>query len=577
MDNKNQSETQGLEKDNNIKDNNIFEFKIDEKILESIAEEALEKNDAEKALSIYLEIERTGKYGNLLLQKIADLYTELGMYTESINYWFKYLSVTSKRNYAECYNGLGGNFFLAGYKNIAVYYFNLQINDKGDDDFPFDDYMYELFYENNPDAQSNDDLKAKTQNIRLYDEKNEADEEKLNLSKKIFEKDKDKAIELLSSIDINSDCYSEAQIALAPFYLIDKKYDQALHCFEESLNDKKYTDLVLNDILAVSLLLGDENKCNKAFSELQKRNSADYSRLVKYFILFYKLGEHNVNYEFSKKVLKLLMPMPNLYVYCGIAALNVGKASKAYDMFSAYYDVTHSYFADYYRTLAKNYKGNEKFEFRFLLPDSALCELSQKAEKLLSVSARSLKKYSKSVFEIQEASFSTTSMELQAIACQLLSLLNTSAAEKTLKKLLLSVDVNESIKLIILTMLVELGNDKPTPMVFGSIYMIVPYEKVEFNEERGDVFRDAYAVVFGRLAPYVENDLYKLKNAAYDIYYKFLSNGNIKKVNDPLPLAGLILSNTDLINSKKLPGGVMAYLGTSKSEVLKLQQLLEQE
>ncbi len=572
MNNKQQSENQVYEKDNNI-----FEFKIDENILESLAEEALEKNDTEKALSIYLEIERTGKYSNLLLQKIADLYTELGMYTESINYWFKYLSVTSKKNYAECYNGLGGNFFLAGYKNIAVYYFNLQINDKGDNDFPFDDYMYELFYEGNRDEEENGGLKTNNPNIKLYDEKNEADEKKLILSKKIFEKDKDKAIELLNSIEPDSECYSEAQIALAPFYLLDKKYNEALHCFEESLNDKKYTDFVLNDIFAVSLLLGDENKCNKAFNELHKRNAADFSHLVKYFILFYKHDEHDVNYEFSKKISELLMPMPNLYVYCGIAALNVGKALEAYDMFSAYYDVTHSYFADYYRTIAKNYNGNGKFEFRFMLPDSALRDLSLKAEKLLSVPARSLKKYSKFVFEIQEAAFATTSMELQAVACQLLSLLNTSAAEKTLKKLLLAVDVNESIKLIILTILVELGNDKPTPMVFGSIYMNVPYEKVEFNEERGDVFKDAYAVVFGRLAPYAENELYKLKNAAYDIYYKFLANGNIKKVSDPLPLAGLILSNTDLINSKKIPGGVMSYLGTSKSEVKKLQALLEQE
>jgi len=168
------------------------------------------------------------------------------------------------------------------------------------------------------------------------------------------------------------------------------------------------------------------------------------------------------------------------------------------------------------------------------------------------------------------------STELQIIACQIVSFLESAQAEKFLKEKLIDLRLSDNIKSIIVTALVEMGNDKLTGLVYGNVYSRLPFERVEFTEDCSEIFLGAYAIAFGRMAPYDENELYKLKDSVYDIYYKLVSNGNLKKVNDVLALAAFITINAG-IKIKLMSEELITYIGSSVENVNKIIKLVISE
>ena len=99
---------------------------------------------------------------------------------------------------------------------------------------------------------------------------------------------------------------------------------------------------------------------------------------------------------------------------------------------------------------------------------------------------------------------------------------------------------------------------------------------MEFTEDCPEIFLGAYAIACGRMAPYDENELYKLKDSVYDIYYKLVSNGNLKKVNDVLALAAFITINAG-IKIKLMPEELITYIGSSVENVNKIIKLVISE
>lgn len=122
-------------------------------------------------------------------------------------------------------------------------------------------------------------------------------------------------------------------------------------------------------------------------------------------------------------------------------------------------------------------------------------------------------------------------------------------------------------------MLVELGNDKLTGIVYGDVYSQIQFENVEFTQGNSDLFLSAYALAFGKFSPYEEKELYKLKISAYDIYYKLLQEGNLRKVSDITALSALITINAK-IEGEFASDDIIEYFGAQKEEVKKIIGLL---
>jgi hypothetical protein len=217
-----------------------------------------------------------------------------------------------------------------------------------------------------------------------------------------------------------------------------------------------------------------------------------------------------------------------------------------------------------------------ELSYHLLLPEEKSLELESLASKYLLLSKKQMRKISNKLFEFAEDCFATLSVELQIIACQIISFLQNQQAEKYLKNKLIDPRIADNVKSVMLTALVEMGNDKLTGLVYGGVYSRVPFEKIEFTDGSEDLFLGAYAIAFGRMAPYDENELYKLRDSVYDIYYRLLSNGNLRKVADVLALAAFITVNAG-ITIKLMPEELIVYIGSSVEDVNKIIKLTMME
>ena len=553
----------------NEKEQGVIIFKRDESNLLPFAEAKEAEGDLEGALSLYLALSENTKPSPKIYRKIANLYTSLEMYNNSLVYWYKYLNCVTKRRFPEAYNGLGGNYYLAGDNDLAAYYFNLQINDS-DEEYPFDEYLFDLFYT----------VTEKNQPFKIVDLQGDADREKIRKAKELFEDSPEEAYGLLYEVSDDSSEYENACITLGAFYMIDGDYLKAIEKYRQISENSLNYEYAINNILGAYFCLSDIQSAEQLLTQLKRKEIYDFDQLIKFFHLIRSTGNHGLNYKFAC-YLRDLFNTPRIYFYCGVSAYNVGKFDEAREYFIDYYRVTHSKVAEYNANASfEKANGNNDFPntlpFYLLLPESRILQLEALAPKYLVMSKRQLRKKACEIYNFAEECFCTNRTELQIIACQLVSFLETAQAEKFLKDMLIDLRLSDNVKSIILTALVEMGNDKLTGLVYGNVYSRLQFEKVEFTEDSASLFLGAYAIAFGRMAPYDENELYKLKDSVYDIYYRLVSNGNLKKVTDVLALAAYVTINAG-IKIKLMPEELIMYIGSSVEKVNKIIKLTTSE
>ncbi|MBQ7408243.1 MAG: hypothetical protein IJW13_03105 [Clostridia bacterium] len=551
-------------------DNNVIQFVKSGKILAEIADEKAADGDFEGALSNYLEIERVYKFSGELFRNIANSFTQLGMYEMSITYWFKFLNYVSKRHYAEAYNGLGGNYYLLKNNELAAYYFNLQINDKGDKELPFDDYMYQLFFA----AQEN------ARPIKLVDAQGEIDSKNIEKAKRTFEKNPTEAYNLLSEIKSDSSQYGNALITMAAFNMVNEKIDLAVEQYKQALDYSEQREYALNNLLGCYAVLNDYEKADTVVQQLKSNDCKDFDQCAKFFHLFHALNDNAGAYTYAL-YLSAIFDNPDLYYYTACAAFNCEKYDEAEELFNKHYRITDFFVSLEHAKLCKNpkrfkKKRAEKISYMQELHPSYISQLEKSVARYMTMSAASFKRRASDLIELSRLCFGTSRLDLQGLSCQLVAILKNNRAEKYLKNLLIDPAVNDKVKILILSLLVDMENDKLTGLVYGGVYTRIQYEKVQFTEENGEVFYSAYAVAFGRIAPYDESVLYKLKISAYDIYYKLISNGTARKVSDVIALAAIIILRAG-INVGGSIERLLDYVGSDMPAVEKIMKLIDED
>ncbi len=558
-------------KDENSKQSeNVLQFRRDRDTLEYVADDLLDENDIEGALSTYLEIEES-QTDYLLIRKIADLYTELAMFDYSINYWFKFIDCAPKRYHAEAYNALGGNYFFMRNDKLAAYYFNLQINDKNDAEFPFDEIMYELFDKNLSSMRLDEPP------IHIYDAQNEKDRAAVEKALDLLESDSDAAKKLYESVKETSDSYGEARFYCGMIDLLELELDAALNEFLIAKKYKFREEVTLTYIFGLALYLDKTEIKDNAFKELKKEGSADFHAAITFFSLYEGFGKHKLAYEYAGLLEELFPNFGHLHFYYAIAAYNAKKYNVALDRLARYYKITNSGYVMHTRATVMDVSlHNTKFaQFEYIpaLQRVDNAHFSLILDSLLGEKPAEIRKLGDMVFDIVSPCMYSQNPEICAGALQILSIINNEDAVGVMKDYLLKDDTNDLIKPIAITMLIEMGVEEPTGLVFNHIYSKIPFERVEFNDDCGDIFRSAYAFAFGRFVPYCEKEIYKLRVAAYSLYDQFLASGNIRKVKKVNTLAGLMMKRAGI---KSLPGGreQYAYMGTSASAVNNLEKLL---
>lgn len=550
---------------------NVIAFKRDVDVIDEIAEDLLDENDRVSALALLHEIEVRGDGDFHIYQRIADLYTELFMFERSIDYWYKFLDEAPAKYRAEAYNGLGGNYYFLKKEKIAAYYFNLQISDKGDADFPFDEIMYELFAPTIEDEP-----------LKVVDKQSIADENTIKRAREYMGSDFIRALKECAKIDFDSPYYGEAQFLKGTFLLAYLDFENALYCFMNARDEGYRKDVALTEILGLSLMLGERNLADETFEELKREGNIVQESTLKYFSLFSAYEHFDLAYEYYQMLAELLPDYGDLILFGGYAAFNVGEYDAAAKCFHDYYKISGEDYAFEYSELAleqakkkKKPANPEILDYRF---GYERVFMSQVTDEMMGYYGKRLTS-SDGFDEIKycaDVCLTSDDPELLAATFQTLCTYDSAYAAKKMKEYLLKAGGVESIKLLAISLLSEHGQETPVGVVIGDLYSRVPFERVEFNEECGDVFRSAYSVAFGRIAPYCEKEAYKLRVAAYALYDRFLSNGNVRKVKSPNALAALIFKRSGI----KLFGedkDFCKYFGTTVAAFSRLEGLAEEE
>lgn len=549
----------------------IIPFKRDTQIIDELAEELLDENDVFGSIALLLEIEKSGKGEHRLFQRIADLYTELGMFDRSINYWFKFLDSAPKKYRAEAYNGLGGNYFFAGNDKLAAYYFNLQISDKGDDDYPFDDAMYELF----------SPLMEKDDRLKVVDKRGIEDESTLDKARQLIEEENPfSAITYLSKIKKGSPCYGEASYLLATVFLFILNLRSALDFFKIAKEEGFKEDDALTNMLGISVLLAEKDIQKATFDELKTKGCIVPESTIKYFILCEGVKRYDCAYEFFKMLEELLPDYGMLRLFGGFAAFNVGEYDEAAKLFGDFYKITGENYAEGYMKLARKYAEkphkskpilNAERGYQPADLEKALSNMEQYVDDDFTVRGNQ-----KKAIQCANVCFFDRNSNMRGAALQLLCEVDLPYAMKIMRECLMDVTESDELKLFVLSMLVQYGQEEPIGAVIENLYSRVPFERVEFNDGCGEVFRAGYAFVFGRVAPFCENEAYKLRVAAYELYDKLLSNGNARKIKSPGQLAVAIFKRSKI----KLFDGLKElydYFGVTAASVARIERLAEEE
>lgn len=556
---------------------NVLQFSKTSGVLSDVANEKFDSGDDFAAVSFCLESEKTGKLTPALYVKMATAYMNAGLYSESADCWYKYLNLVTERHFVNAYNGLGGAFFLSGRKDLAGFYFNLQIQNAFDRELPCDDYMYELFYDG--DADPGEDITHPY--IKLVDTEKDEQKQLIETAKKTFDKNPHLADSLLSLIPETSVYYGETCVYRAIGALLASDYDLAVEMFETACKFEKQRTYSLNSLLGVYFLVGDDDNFNRVLCLLKSENRAEFENLFKFAALFGELKKYEKAYEFTQIMLELMPLNANVFYVHAFSAFNVEKFEESSDYFYRYYSLTGKYYAAYYRKLAEkaqksSRKTKKKLTVSYVLPDDAVEKIAENVNEYFSLSQSALKRKIDKVIETAEAALATAHFELQASACQAVALAGGVKAEKFFKKKLVCLEVSDNVKLLLITLLVQLGNDKLTGAVFSGVYSRLQFERADFRGEKSAFFSEAYSLAFGRLAPICDDELYKIKTTAYDFYYKLCRNGGVKKINDVVALATAIAieSGCDSGLSREQ---YIEYFSAKKENVNKISELLKKD
>ncbi len=546
----------------------IYDITNDNLILKELYEKKLKAGDFDGALSVIRRMESAKIDKESIYFYFASTYFNAKIYYESINNWFKYLSVCADKKRVRAYNGLGACFFCLGDTQKAGYYFNLQMASKNKSALPYDEVLKD-FYKEVTDVK-------KVYTLAYPYEKADF----TNLLDKCVELTKaskyEEALKELEVIPKESKFYGQAvmQKAICHFFLNDeeKAVDTALYAIELA---PKNATAICN---AISIL----KACNldtltKIYVEELKKVSNDVGDddAVKMIMILADVGD----FEFAKKIadkylLKNGYDVHVLYVL-GIVEYNLKNFERAKELFLKNYRLTQNVVAKYYakqceRAIEKQ-KANKrvkKLDFIYDVPDDEKYKIYQ---KLVNIATKKTKKFSEELKEICEYCFYTTSEKTAFLAIDLLFEIKSKESLEYLKQKLINASVYDTFKRAIISCFILDGFTGELSVVLGGKFKKINLVNVDFYGDNAVVFKSAYAYLVSQTCTFVD-DINKLKESALEVYGSLLFSGNEQNVDDYKALAAVMFECSKIIEDIKKTE-LASFFSTSTKKVKKVRDL----
>ena len=111
-------------------DEKVVRFDLSAETLIGLAEKKLDEKDYVGALRILRKsVEENGATADEYAV-FADIYDEMELFENAVNYWFRFLDVCEEDEVVDGYEGLAACFYNMGNERQAIYYYNLMLQDK---------------------------------------------------------------------------------------------------------------------------------------------------------------------------------------------------------------------------------------------------------------------------------------------------------------------------------------------------------------------------------------------------------------------------------------------------------------
>lgn len=509
-----------------------------DKSLEKVFERADEKCDRGEylsALSSLLNEHFSRPYNLPIIAHLADIYTELGLYENAVVLWFKFLLSSNKRDYWEAYNGLGANYYFLERFNLAGYYFNEQLRDRTDTTSVYEDVLDEYI----------DKLNAEHEKKRFTIVKDKTAEEE---AESVIERarklngisDYDLAIQILNKVDENCSKYGEAVYEQGVSYLLKGDLDNAIERVSKALSVGYLTVSAISIMIDLDRAISGNNEqkyIKMLVDYLPKDDEDKYKKLT-------ALCEYDIYDKAEILADELLSTNPfdtNTAYVKGFLRYNAKDYLGAENYFKTAYLLSLSYQARFYLRLSQKAKdGNpvyDKLRVSFKIPSKDIQEKTEYIENLISGKVDFTSISEEEIIDVAEWCLTSGEENLQFSLCYMLVLTGKKQLIAKVKEFLVNPSASDVVKQGVVSVICDCTTDSKVAVVYDNLYSLIRFNRPNFGEENGRVFKKAYSKVIGRLSAFNVLKLHRLSDGASEIFSEFVLANKVGEVTDSSALA----------------------------------------
>ena len=546
-----------------------------DKSLEKVFERADEKCDRGEYLSALSSLlnENVAHPDNVaVIAHLADIYAELGIYENAIVLWFKFLLRASRKDYWEAYNGLGANFYFLERFNLAGYYFNEQLRERDDPSSVYEDVLEEYVEKINADSG-----KRRFTVVKDKTEDEKAEEIITRARNLNGISDNDLAIQLLSQIDEKSPKFGEALYEKGVAYLFKEDLDKAIECIEKSLAVGNLSVNSISVMIDLDRSAGGKNQ-EKYLKMLVDYNPTDDEDKYKKLTALCEYEIFDLAEELAKDLLSINPHDSNTAFVNGFLLYNKGDFVGAETYFKTAYLLSLSYQARYYLQIAQQAKdGNppcERLKVAFKIPSVDASQKRTAVEDLVNGKVDFTTIDEKELLDLAEWCLSSDEENLQFALCYMLVLTGDKTYVNKVKEFLVNPSASDVVKQGIISVICDCTNESKVKVVYDNLFSVIRFNRPDFGDESGRVFKKAYSKAIGRLSAFNLPKLHRLSDGASGIFSELVSIGKASEVTNvsALACAMYIYSGLRVFKNEK---SAYVFFDTTKEEVDKITSLID--
>ncbi len=497
---------------------NLYKIEYSKENLEKLFKHRLNKKDFEGALCVLFTMRKFYGEAPSLYEKFAHVYYQIEEYSKAINYWFLYLFSCGKASEPKAYNGLGACFYKLDNSDLASYYFNQQLKFKNTENYPYNDVALELYDEVY-------DVKSRYYIAYPYDKAN-FDEFLVVVSLLVKSGCYSEAIKKLDIIPENSKYYVDALIQKSLCYFLMNKEEMAIKLILQAVElDNENVVALFN---AVSMLFSNGRlvEADAILKILESSKAYNNEENFEKIAMIYCEVNNYVKAEIF--LAKALIKNPLRFMLLklmGITKCNLNKYCEALAVFEKLNRVNPSYVNRYYvaltkRLVKKSERGEKikRLDYTFDLQLNEFKKLDLRFKELSSLDEFD-KRQTKKALELIDYAFSSGNLTYQNKSLRLLNRLDEATAIKAIEKLLIKLDVYDSVRRSLIAIYVQKGFEGTMNAIFASMYSSAVIYQPYFSKCKVKALKDAYSICVSKLVQTVNDftSLYKATNDIIDV------------------------------------------------------------